>query len=596
MSHSLTDRLAVCSWSLQPGDPAELFARLREIGIAAHPARARSAARGARRLGRAAASCCAQQRDHRRSPACSARVGEDYSTLETIRVTGGVVPDATWDAELANIQAAAAPGAGSSGLKLVTFHAGFLPHDEADPDFAKLLAAPARRWRTLFADREHHAGASRPARRRPPALRGFLEKLKRPNVGVNFDPANMILYDKGDPIAALRVLGPWIRQVPHQGRHGAPRCPAPGARKSSSARARWTGRRSSPRSTNSDFTGDFCIEREAGTQRVADILTAKQLVASSPDPALRTSAASVPKSHRTMHNRIHDTSNRKVNVAVVGLGFMGVTHLKAYQTNPGRPHRRGVRRRAPAGRRRAARRRRQHRRRRRARPRHASVKVYRAPRRVARRSGRGPGGPLRAHAAARAETRHRRAARPASTSSARNRWPAPPRWPARSSPPPRTAKGFFMPAMCMRFWPEWAWLKQAVDRRPLRQGAGRALPPRLRAARLEPRQLLQRRAIRRRPARPAHPRHRLRPVPLRPADERVFQRRHAVQRRDRPCRHPIPGRQRRGGLRRRQLADDRRARLQHGLHRQLRECHGGLRPHPRRRRPASSSRKAGNRA
>jgi predicted dehydrogenase len=24
------------------------------------------------------------------------------------------------------------------------------------------------------------------------------------------------------------------------------------------------------------------------------------------------------------------------------------------------------------------------------------------------------------------------------------------------------AKGFFMPAMCLRFWPEWAWLKQAV--------------------------------------------------------------------------------------------------------------------------------------
>jgi predicted dehydrogenase len=25
-----------------------------------------------------------------------------------------------------------------------------------------------------------------------------------------------------------------------------------------------------------------------------------------------------------------------------------------------------------------------------------------------------------------------------------------------------TAKGFFMPAMCVRFWPEWAWLKKAV--------------------------------------------------------------------------------------------------------------------------------------
>jgi predicted dehydrogenase len=27
-----------------------------------------------------------------------------------------------------------------------------------------------------------------------------------------------------------------------------------------------------------------------------------------------------------------------------------------------------------------------------------------------------------------------------------------------------TAKGFFMPAMCLRFWPEWVWLKEAIQR------------------------------------------------------------------------------------------------------------------------------------
>jgi len=29
----------------------------------------------------------------------------------------------------------------------------------------------------------------------------------------------------------------------------------------------------------------------------------------------------------------------------------------------------------------------------------------------------------------------------------------------------QSAPGFFMPAMCMRFWPQWAWLKKAVDER-----------------------------------------------------------------------------------------------------------------------------------
>ncbi len=27
------------------------------------------------------------------------------------------------------------------------------------------------------------------------------------------------------------------------------------------------------------------------------------------------------------------------------------------------------------------------------------------------------------------------------------------------------SKGCFMPAMCLRFWPDWAWLKQAIDRK-----------------------------------------------------------------------------------------------------------------------------------
>ena len=40
----------------------------------------------------------------------------------------------------------------------------------------------------------------------------FLRKLQRANVGVNFDPANMILYDKGNPIEALKGLAPWLKQ------------------------------------------------------------------------------------------------------------------------------------------------------------------------------------------------------------------------------------------------------------------------------------------------------------------------------------------------------------------------------------------------
>ena len=43
-----------------------------------------------------------------------------------------------------------------------------------------------------------------------PTLLRFLHDLGRDNVGVNFDPANMILYGSGDPIAALRLVGQYV--------------------------------------------------------------------------------------------------------------------------------------------------------------------------------------------------------------------------------------------------------------------------------------------------------------------------------------------------------------------------------------------------
>jgi sugar phosphate isomerase/epimerase len=137
-------------------------------------------------------------------------VGEDYSTMETIRATGGIAPDATWAQNLKNIKATAALAA-RMGLKLVTFHAGFLPHDESDPHFAKMLKRLGE-VADIFAAEKISLGLET-GQETAPALAALLQKLARPNIGVNFDPANMILYDKGNPIEALRVLGPWIQQV-----------------------------------------------------------------------------------------------------------------------------------------------------------------------------------------------------------------------------------------------------------------------------------------------------------------------------------------------------------------------------------------------
>ena len=202
-------------------------------------------------------------------------VGEDYSTLETIRLTGGIAPDATWEQNWDNMRATAAL-AHELGLKLVTFHAGFLPHEEKDPNFAKMLRRLSETADVFKAAKI--ALALETGQETAPVLVQLLQALKRRNVGVNFDPANMILYDKGNPIAALRVLGPWIRQVHIK---DARRTKVPGTWgeevAAGTGEVDWQAFFATLRELN--YKGDFVIEREAGTQRVADIQAAREMVA-----------------------------------------------------------------------------------------------------------------------------------------------------------------------------------------------------------------------------------------------------------------------------------------------------------------------------
>lgn len=272
-NNSLTDRLAVCSWSLHPANPQELIAKLQDIGIrriqlALDPLRESPSVWGE-------APALFQQKGITVVSGMLGCVGEDYSTLETIKVTGGIAPDATWEQNRKNFQATAAL-ARQLGLKLVTVHAGFLPHEEKDPTFAKMLGRLAETADIFMA--ANIALGLETGQETAPVLVQLLQKLRRPNVGVNFDPANMILYDKGNPIDALRALGPWIRQVHIK---DARRTTVPGTWGEEvvvgTGEVDWPAFFASLKGLN--FTGDFVIEREAGNQRVADIRAAKDVVA-----------------------------------------------------------------------------------------------------------------------------------------------------------------------------------------------------------------------------------------------------------------------------------------------------------------------------
>jgi L-ribulose-5-phosphate 3-epimerase len=269
---STNSRLAVCSWSLQPADPAQLAHQLDGLGIqrvqlALDPLRERPEVWGAAPeiLGKSGVTIVSGM---------FGTVGEDYSTLDSIRRTGGVVPDEHWEANW-RIVGATVELAARLDLRLVTVHAGFLPHDPADPRFAKLLDRILR-IADAFAGRGIELGFET-GQESATTLRGFLQQVNRPNVGVNFDPANMILYDKGDPIEALRVLGPWLRQC-HIKDANRTRTPGTWGEEVTvgTGQVDWKAFFLTLRQLG--FTGDLCIEREAGNQRPADILTARRHV------------------------------------------------------------------------------------------------------------------------------------------------------------------------------------------------------------------------------------------------------------------------------------------------------------------------------
>jgi L-ribulose-5-phosphate 3-epimerase len=269
---SVSQRLAVCSWSLQPQSPQQLIEQLKVVGIprvqiALDPIRSEPSTWG--NFG-----ALAKEQGIALVSGMFGTIGEDYTTMETIKQTGGIVPDKTWEENWRNIQATAKLAA-RMGIRLVTFHAGFLPHEDRDPGFVRLRER-LRQVADVFGGEGIELGLET-GQETANALKHFLQVLERRNVGVNFDPANMILYEKGDPIVALETLAPWLKQCHIK---DARRTKQPGTWGDEgvvgTGEVNW--RRFFGVLDRIGYKGDLCIEREAGNQRVADIRAAREFV------------------------------------------------------------------------------------------------------------------------------------------------------------------------------------------------------------------------------------------------------------------------------------------------------------------------------
>ena len=97
------------------------------------------------------------------------------------------------------------------GVCEINTHAGFIPENPNDEDYLEMVEI----FKKIC---KNYAGKGlflsfETGQETPTTLLRFIEDIGMSNVGVNFDPANLLLYGKANPIDALDILGRYIRGV-----------------------------------------------------------------------------------------------------------------------------------------------------------------------------------------------------------------------------------------------------------------------------------------------------------------------------------------------------------------------------------------------
>ncbi|MBM3994262.1 MAG: sugar phosphate isomerase/epimerase [Planctomycetes bacterium] len=194
--------------------------------------------------------------------------GEDYTTPKTIELSGGFGNPATRPERLERFKWAL-DRTKALGLSDIMLHAGFLPepnHPDRKP-FLDTLAKVSQ-----LAREKGITVAFETGQESAELLRRTLDDLKCPNLKINFDPANMILYDMGDPIRAVEILGPDIRSV-HVKDAIRTKVPGTWGEEVPLGKGQVNIKKFVDTLKKVGFKGALCIEREVGDQqqRIADI-------------------------------------------------------------------------------------------------------------------------------------------------------------------------------------------------------------------------------------------------------------------------------------------------------------------------------------
>jgi len=196
------------------------------------------------------------------------RVFNFYEGPETV----GIIPPATRDARIRNLQLAA-DVASECGIPAIHTHCGFIPENPNEPLYAQAVAAVRK-----IGDYCKERGLlflCETGEETPVTLLRLIGDVGLDNVFVNLDVANLILYGNGNPVDAMDVIGHLVRGI-----HAKDGLLPTDARNLGREVIIGQGRVDFPgvfeRLKQMDYKGPITIERETqGEQRREDILRSK---------------------------------------------------------------------------------------------------------------------------------------------------------------------------------------------------------------------------------------------------------------------------------------------------------------------------------
>jgi xylose isomerase domain protein TIM barrel len=162
------------------------------------------------------------------------------------------------------------------GVDNLVTHVGYMPENPYDPNYHSVIACLkelALRCKNNGQNFLFETGQETPV-----TLKRAIQDIGTGNVGINLDPANLLMYGKGNPVDSLDVFGEYVMGI-----HGKDGCYPTNGYELGEEKPLGQGKVNYPafirKLKEIGYDGDITIEREiSGEEQKKDILMAKQML------------------------------------------------------------------------------------------------------------------------------------------------------------------------------------------------------------------------------------------------------------------------------------------------------------------------------